>query len=216
MIVDAVSDEIWNWAATRTSQLFGEKGREDPVVNFELQRSIRKSQLRATEELTRVALERARASSSVLLSDEPVLKKVLQAVRDELEALPNQALTEVQIADADLLVLDEGTASPDQLGQMRQRQEQDLRKDIRDWTDSDTLPVGIDDLPKNGWTIELPSGDSLDRDWHTLIAIAFMDELKNNEPARAIFDSSILAELKNRDERLDPISNFEGFEREFG
>jgi tetratricopeptide (TPR) repeat protein len=43
-----------------------------------------------------------------------------------------------------------------------------------------------------------------------------MDELKNNEPARAIFESSILAELKNRDERLASISNFEGFEREFG
>jgi hypothetical protein len=75
-----------------------------------------------TEELTRVALERVQASSSVLLSEEPVLKKVLQAVRDELEALLNQALTEVQIGDADLLVLDEGTVSPDQLEQMRQRQ----------------------------------------------------------------------------------------------
>ena len=99
---------------------------------------------------------------------------------------------------------------------MRMRQEESLRADLRRWAGSDTVPAAIDDLLKDGWTIRRSSGETVARDWHTVIAIAFMDELKNNEPARAIFDSSILAELKNRDERLAPISNFEGFELEFG
>lgn len=211
-IVGNLAYDVARWAGRRGWKVLSELQASDPELNHDLQRSVRKSQLRATEELARVALERARARGGSLLSDEPALKRIHQAAKAELAAVP-KALPETRIEDAYLLLLNQSNASAEQLGQMRKHQEQTLRSDLTRWLQSAAHPFVIDELLRDGWTIELRSGEHVERDWQSLVAIAFMDELKNNEPAKKIFDSSILAVLKNREPSLAPIASFDGFEK---
>jgi hypothetical protein len=147
---------------------------------------------------------------------ERLAEKACQEVEKELDKIEG-ALPELMTNDADLLVLDESLAPADRLRQMRAGQIEMLRRDMPIWLEEkgqSWIPV-VDDLLAHGWLIHLKSGAAIQREWHQLISMAFVEELKGEQRLRAVFESRILAELKNRDNRLAQVSEFAGFQQVF-
>lgn len=198
------------WAAKKGVQALTELRTTDPDLNHHIQRSARKAHLVATQELVGIAIARACTRNATLSSDVAELEAIQTAIASELQALPS-TLPETKIDDAYLLLLNESTAAAEQLAGLKARQTELLQEDVRGWLGTKTYPTVIDDLLRDGWNIELKAGGEVDRDWHDLVAISFMQELKEDGPTKKIFDSQILAELKNRD--LAVIANVDGLQQ---
>jgi len=199
--------------ARRAGRVLRELRTKEPDLNHDLQRAVRQAHLLAAEELTRVALDKARAEKRALFDDAPALAQIQKAIQAELAALPN-SLPETAIDDVDLLVGDDDTAPEERLTGLRERQEKALHDDLTRWLGTATHPPSIQRMLCDGWTIRLRSGEDVKRDWSSLVSIAFMETLKRDERVRAVFDSRILAELKHRP-ALASISGFDGFQRAF-
>ncbi len=189
----------------------------DPHLNHDLQRAVRKSYLLATEELIRQAahrLEVSEAARGILSVDLlPLARKLGSEVARELNQLDRE-LPEVDLRDTDLLAMDEGTAPKARWTSMQSAQRETLLGDVQRWLQKEPaqwLDV-LDELLENGWQLTLESGAVVERDWHGLISIAFMEELKTQPRLSTVFEARILAELKNHDSRLEPVSTFGGFQ----
>jgi hypothetical protein len=212
------ADDLAVAVARKSWQALKELRTSDPALNHDLQRAIRKAYLLATQELVRQAEDRMRRLRTVRRvldeSDEHDIQAMRKAVEKELNRL-DQTLPEVDVRDADLLVLDEGTAPAARWAAMRLRQQETLKADVESWIGRPVWPKVLAELLANGWQIELSDKRIVERDWHALIAIAFVEQLKVEPRLRAVFEARVLAELKNREPALAPVSSFNGFEAIF-
>jgi hypothetical protein len=223
IVGNRVDDVAW-WATRKGWKRLQELRTTDPKINHDLQRALRKSYLLATQELLRQSQERMRVQSAAVRvlsnsaerNDEELAGRARRAVETELNTM-GSSLPELSTGDADLLVLDDSLAPEDRLQRMHASQMDMLRQDMARWlgdAEQSWIPV-LDHLLEHGWIIQLESGITVQRHWHQLISMAFVEELKNDERLRAVFEARILAELKNRDTRLAPVSDFAGFQEAF-
>ena len=67
---------------------------------------------------------------------------------------------------------------------------------------------------KTGWRIDTARLKDVDRNWHGLMAIAFMEELKRSPRLAAIFQSKLLVEIANQEPELQPVATFAQFQTE--
>jgi hypothetical protein len=211
-IIGNRADAAAGWALKKGWRALQELRTSNPNLNHDLQRSLRKAYLLATQEMVRQSEQRL---GGLLASDlKQDTQRISKAIEGELNGL-HKALPDAELGDADLLVLDESIAPRARWDAMRASQRALLVRDVSRWLDQKAPPPIFDELLDGGWHVKLESGESVHRDWHELISIAFVEELKSEPRVRAVFESRILAELKNRDPQLAPVGTFAGFQDAF-
>jgi hypothetical protein len=199
--------------ATRSSwSFFRDLRTKDPALNHDLERGTREAYLLATLELLRQAEDRVRQSGTRLLSasDAEALAALRQGAEADLRDVAN-TLPE-PIADAHLFLVDPDLAPADRLARMRQTMRANLDADATRWLGrGGRLPTVVEALLESGWTIDTSLGQTVPRDWHSLIALAFVEKLKTTPRLAAIFEAKMLAQIVARDAAAAPIGTFSGF-----
>jgi hypothetical protein len=198
--------------ATRSSWSFFRNLRtQDPALNHDLERGTREAYLLATLELLRQAEDRLRQSSSRLLSasDAEALAALRRGAEADLRDVGN-TLPE-PIADAHLFLVDPALAPAERRDRMRQTLRANLDADARRWSSGGSLPPVVETLLESGWTIDTAAGRTVSRDWHSLIALAFVEKLKTTPRLATVFESKMLAQIAARDAQAAPIATFSGF-----
>lgn len=181
----------------------------DPSVSHDLEWAAQKAYLVATQEMARQAVVRMEANPAWKIW-RPAVDRIGAGIKRDLDdkgrTLP------VRISDLELWLLDERKQPADRMQRLRTAMEKKLRADICErWTDGD-VPTVIEDLLRTGWQIDTKRIKNVDRDWHGLIAIAFMEELKRSTSLSELFQSKVLVEMANREPELEPIASFAGFQ----
>ena len=183
----------------------------DPNINHDLEWAARKAYLVATQEMARQAMVRMEANPAWKIW-RPAVDRIRAGVKQDLDDQGKKL--PVRVADVELWLLDENKQPAERMQRLRTAMEQNLRADIRErWTNGE-VPTVIEDLLRTGWRIDTKRIKNVDRDWHGLIAIAFMEELKSNTRLAAIFQSKVLVELANREPALQPMASFARFQAE--
>lgn len=198
--------------ATRSSWSFFRNLRtQDPALNHDLERGTREAYLLATLELLRQAEDRVRHSATRLLSasDADALAALRRGAEADLRDVGN-TLPE-PIGDAHLFLVDPALAPADRLARMRQAMRANLDADTTRWLGGGRLPHVVEALLESGWSIDTSLGRTVSRDWHSLIALAFVEKLKTTPRLATIFEAKMLAEIAARDGGAAPIATFTGF-----
>lgn len=147
----------------------------------------------------------------------PAVRRIREGIKRDLA---NEGRTlAARIPDVELWLLDESKQPAERMQLLRTAMEDKLRHDIRNrWTDGKVpaviVPAVIEDLLKTGWQIDTARLKNVDRNWHGLMAIAFMEELKRSPRLAAIFQSKLLVEIANREPQLQPVATFAQFQTE--
>jgi len=183
----------------------------DPGVNHDLEWAAQKAYLVATQELARQALIRLEVTPAWQIW-RPAVDQIRREIKQDL-ANEGRTLAE-RIPDVELWLLDESKQPAERMQRLRKAMETKLRADIRNRWTAGEVPDVIDDLLRTGWRIDTAQITNVDRDWHGLIAIAFMEELKRSPRLAAIFQSKLLVEMANREPVLQPVASFPQFQLE--
>ena len=183
----------------------------DPGVNHDLEWAAQKAYLVATQELVRQALIRLEVTPAWQIW-RPAVDQIRRGIKQDL-ANEGRTLAE-RIPDVELWLLEESKQPAERMQRLREAMETKLRADIRNRWTAGEVPDVIDDLLRTGWRIDTAQITNVDRDWHGLIAIAFMEELKRSPRLAAIFQSKLLVEMANREPVLQPVASFPQFQLE--
>jgi tetratricopeptide (TPR) repeat protein len=141
------------------------------------------------------------------------LRSLRRGVKQARKNLPRLPFT--PIPDAQLFLIQETSTAKARHDLMRAALENRLRTDCRAWGVGYSLPETIESLLSNGWTHELKNGLIVERRWHDLVAIAFVEQLKRSQPLATVFQAKLLAEIHARDAAAAPIATFDGFQRKW-
>lgn len=176
----------------------------DPHLNHDLEWAAQKAYLVATQELARQALVRMEVNAAWRIW-RPEVDRIRKGVEQDLA---NEGRTlAARIPDCELWLLDENKQPAERMQQLREAMEEKLRADIRERWTAGAVPDVIENLLQTGWRIDTARIRNVDRNWHALIAIAFMEELKRSPRLAAIFQSKLLVEMANREPRLAPVAS---------
>ena len=218
-IVSTVAGEVMGGRVDALLCLVCGKGKDyfaglrttDAHLNHDLERATRRAYLLATQEMVRQAKIRLEVTPGGGIWHDAVQKiriGVETDLKDEGDTLPQR------VRDVELWLLDEEKQPRERLRRLREALEGNLRADIEQrWLKGEMPPV-IENLLGTGWRIDTEQFKNVDRNWHSLIAIAFMEQLKSNSRLAAIFQSKILAGLAEGEPGLQAVATFEGFQWE--
>ena len=185
----------------------------DPNLNYDLERIAREAYLLATLEMVRQAENRVVVASAgaTLLGVGAV--DTLAPLRSGIEAdLKNVAGTLPRpLPEPQALLLDPGQSPADRMVQMRAILRANLDTDAARWLNRQPLPHQVADLLENGWTIDTNFIPKVSRDWFSLIALAFVENLKATTRLSRLFESEFLAEIASHEPQAAVMATFAGF-----
>jgi len=185
----------------------------DPPLNRDFERATREAYLVATIELIRQAeqrLEVASAGATLFRADQKTLTGQLRRgaeadLRDVGNKLP------APVDDAHLLLLDSGSAQQDRIRRLREALESNLKRDANRWLNGAAIPEAVTELLAKGWMIDTAHQKGVQRDWHSLIAIAFIEKVKSDPRLAAVFQSRLLARIAEQDSGAASIATMDRF-----
>jgi hypothetical protein len=197
--------------ATRASWNFFRNLRsEDPVLNHDLERGTREAYLLATLELLRQAEHRVEVSGARLLGagDAEALTALRRGAETDLRDVSN-TLPE-PLPDTHLFLIDPALAPAERLARMRATLRTNLARDLARWCPGRDVPPIVETLLETGWTIDTKFRSNVQRDWYSLIALAFTEKLKTAPRLAVIFESKMLALIAAREPAAAAIGSVNG------
>jgi hypothetical protein len=214
-IIGNRADTLVCSAAQSSWTFFRNLRTQDPALNHDLERATRESYLLATLELIRQAELRTELGPSMLLGagEADALAAIRRGIEADLRNIDNTLPR--PLTDAHLFLIDPETAPSARLANLRQTLRTNLSEDLARWLPGVAVPRVVEELLRDGWVISTAHVQSVRRDWHGLIAIAFVEKLKTLPRLAAVFESRLLAQIASREPAAAPIATFEGLTTTF-
>ena len=192
---------------------------EQPPVNHDLQKALRKAYLQATIVICGVLYQewnvhpqQWRRSRHFYLGHQPEITKldeIREALRQKLGQIPNAISLQNSKAIAKAEEQIEWLLQPrDRTGEqiiqeLQTALKEELLNELRQ--NHGELPERFCELVRDGW-----SEAEVHLDWFDLFCAFFAQELKTNESVRSIFEGKLLAELKGEMSALNlSVENFQ-------